>query len=71
MAALVTVTLTAEQAEALALMAEDGVEEKRYDIDENHPYDDEEEAAALARCDVALAAVEILRAATPAPEVAQ
>ena len=30
-----------------------GIDEKRYDIHENHPYTEEEEAEALAKCDVA------------------
>ena len=54
----VTVTLTVAQIDALVSLAELGIDEKQYDIDENHPYTEEEEADALAECDLAAAAID-------------
>lgn len=64
----VTVTLTRAQAEALANLAELGVDEKRYDIAENHPYTEQEEAAALAECITAESAMHIITTALAGQE---
>jgi hypothetical protein len=47
------VYLTEEQLDAAYSLLGLGIDERRYDIHENHPYTEEEEAEALAKCDVA------------------
>lgn len=66
--ATITVVLTVAQAAALVNLADLGIDERGYDIEENQPYTDEEEADALAESATAAVAMGIINAAIAAEQ---
>lgn len=64
----ITVVLTEAQADALVSLVEYGIDEREYDLDENHPYTDEEEADVRSEIATAQTAVTAINAALAAEQ---